>query len=156
MTDGLEKRLRGEAERDGVTKMVVGAIAHRNGDVLILRRSQYDDFLPGIEELPSGGVESGETLMNALARELTEEIGWSGSIMADPDFVTSFDYVSGSGRKTRQYTFSVAAGDRAVTLSGEHTEYRWIAPAHVADCDVTDETAQAVYDWMVRFGGSGR
>jgi 8-oxo-dGTP diphosphatase len=133
-----------DAGRDGIEKLVVGAVVHTGGQVLILRRSNDDAFLPGIEELPSGGVEPGEDMIAALRRELVEEIGWS---TLDRGFVTYFDYVSGSGRKARQYTFGLPHHGGPISLSAEHTAYRWLAPAAVADSDVTDETAHTIRDW---------
>jgi 8-oxo-dGTP pyrophosphatase MutT (NUDIX family) len=62
----------------GIDRLVAGAVVHSDAGVLIVRRSLSDDFLPGIEELPSGGCGPGETLGEALDRELQEEIGWRG------------------------------------------------------------------------------
>jgi 8-oxo-dGTP diphosphatase len=136
-----------DARRDGIKKLVVGAVVHSAGRVLILRRSATDQFMAGIEELPSGGVEPGENLITALARELAEEIGWADIPPPDQGFTGSFDYLSGSGRKTRQYTFALAYDATPIILSGEHTAYRWIDPADLGDTDLTGETAQIVRDW---------
>ncbi|GGQ47102.1 NUDIX domain-containing protein [Spirillospora sp. NPDC049024] len=144
---GLDiRKLHAGADRDGITKLVVGAIVHADGRVLILRRSAEDTFMAGIEELPSGGVEPGENLLTALERELAEEIGWSGPLIIDPGFVTYFDYISGSGRRARQYTFGVPHQGQPVVLSTEHTAYRWLRPADLTDSDVTAETARAIRD----------
>lgn len=141
------QRLLDDADHDGIAKLVVGAVVHRGGQVLILRRSNDDEFLPGIEEVPSGGVEPGEDLLTALRRELAEEIGWTGPLTVDRGFVTLFDYLSGSGRKARQYTFGLAHNGQPITLSAEHTTHRWLTPADVTGSDVTGETAQAIRDW---------
>ncbi|QVQ54034.1 NUDIX domain-containing protein [Spiractinospora alimapuensis] len=140
-------RLVGDAERDGVEKFVVGAVVHDVGRVLILRRSAVDDFLPGIEELPSGGVDPGEDLFQALARELGEEIGWHRPIALDAGFVACFDYTTGSGRRARQFTFSLAHDSSPITLSAEHTALRWITPAEVDDTDLTPESRQVITTW---------
>ncbi|GAA4231268.1 pyrimidine (deoxy)nucleoside triphosphate diphosphatase [Actinomadura meridiana] len=141
------QQLHADADRDGITKLVVGAIVHTADRVLILRRSAEDTFMAGIEELPSGGVEPGENLLTALERELAEEIGWTGPLILDPGFVAHFDYISGSGRRARQHMFGVPHHARPIVLSNEHTAYRWLHPADLADSDVTDETAQAIRDW---------
>ncbi len=141
------QQLHADAERDDIAELVVGAVVHTGGQVLILRRSADDAFMAGIEELPSGGVEPGEDLLTALERELAEEIGGTGPLHIDPGFVTHFDYVSGSGRKSRQYTFGVAHNDGPIVLSTEHTGYRWLHPTDLADSDVTPETAQTIRAW---------
>jgi 8-oxo-dGTP diphosphatase len=143
-------RLRDEAARDGIAKLVVGAVVHFHGKVLILRRSPGDGFLPGIEELPSGGVEAGEDLIRALQRELAEEIGRTGPVTLDPGFVASFDYVSGSGRRARQLTFSIPHDGQPVILSEEHTGSRWIDPEGIGSSDVTRETAATIREWASR------
>ena len=145
---GLDiQQLHADADRDGITKLVVGAVVHADGRVLILRRSTEDAFMAGIEELPSGGVEPGENLLTALERELAEEIGWTGRLALDPGFVAHFDYISGSGRKARQYTFGLALHGQPITLSAEHTAHRWLHPADLDGSDVTDETARTIRDW---------
>lgn len=134
------------AEADGIDKLVVGAVVHNGGKILILRRTA-SDFMGGIEELPSGGVEPGEDPLASLQRELAEEIGRHDPLAIDPGFVATFDYVSGSGRKARQITFSVPATDQAVALSAEHDAYRWIAPADIGGTDLTDETTRTIRSW---------
>ncbi|MER7501779.1 NUDIX domain-containing protein [Nonomuraea pusilla] len=143
------------AGADGMSKVVVGAVVHAHGRVLILRRSHTDDFLAGIEELPSGGVEPGEDVMEALARELAEEIGWAGPLRLDEGWVTHFDYVSGSGRRARQLTFGLAHDGQPIRLSDEHTSYRWIDPADADDSDLTEESVRTIRDWMARTNSEG-
>ncbi len=81
----------------GIDRLVAGAVVHSNEGVLIVRRSLADDFLPGIEELPSGGCNRRESVGEALDRELQEEIGWRGPVVVDDGFATHFDYVTKSG-----------------------------------------------------------
>jgi 8-oxo-dGTP diphosphatase len=145
----LQQRLIDGAERDGIEKLVVGAIVHDGRQVLIVRRADGDPFMPGIEELPSGGVEDGEDLLTALTRELTEEIGWTGPgpLTADPSVVSAFDYTSGSGRRARQFTFAVRYDGHDIELSAEHSGYRWVDAGDLARSDLTGETAQIIRAW---------
>lgn len=118
----LPEALRVEAQADGAERYVVGAVVYHRGAVLIVRRNDLVEFLPGIKELPSGGVEAGETLAEALDRELLEEVGF-GAGEIDDDFLEEFDYVSASGRLTRQFTVSLPWADRPeVEIDGDRTK----------------------------------
>lgn len=128
---------------------MVGAVVHSCGAVLVVRRSELDDYLPGIEELPSGGVEAGEMLAEALDRELLEEVGF-GAGAIDDEFLEQFDYLSAAGRLTRQFTVSVPLKDRAVRLSDEHIAARWIMAGVVIDTSCTPETQGVLESWFRR------
>lgn len=120
----LLEQLTAEAERDGVQQLVVGAVVQHDSKVLLLQRPE-DDFMGGIFELPSGKVELGEALDTALVREVAEETGLS--VSAIRDYLGSFDYQSGSGKKSRQFNFAVdVAAPEPVTLQ-EHDAYAWTA-----------------------------
>ncbi|WP_336053084.1 NUDIX hydrolase [Streptomyces sp. CA2R101] len=113
------------ADRDAVTKHVVGAvIPDGDGRVLLMRRAA-DDFLGGLWELPSGGVDPGESLLDALRREVREETGLP--LVSIDDYLGHFDYTSGSGKRARQFTFAASADlGVPVRLSpDEHDAYRW-------------------------------
>ncbi|MBO0655140.1 NUDIX domain-containing protein [Streptomyces triculaminicus] len=110
------------AERDGIAKTVVGAvIADAEGKVLLLHRPA-DDYLGGLWELPSGGVDTGESLIEALRREVAEETGLT--VTAIGGYLGHFDYRSGSGRATRQFNFTATVARETVALT-EHDEHLW-------------------------------
>jgi 8-oxo-dGTP diphosphatase len=118
MMEIMDDLLRRCAE-DGVQKVVVGAVIRLgNGFLLLERRS--DDFMGGLVELPSGGVEAGETLLEALAREVAEETGLE--IKRVVAYLGEFDYVSGSGKRARQLNFLVEVLPGQVVLN-EHCAY---------------------------------
>jgi len=54
--------------------VVAGVIVRPDGCVLLQKRSLHRDF-PGKWEFPGGKVEKGESLEDALVRELFEELG---------------------------------------------------------------------------------
>lgn len=120
LLDGLLRVAHG----DGITKHVVGAvIPDAEGKILLLHRAA-DDYLGGLWELPSGGVDGGETLTEALHREVHEETGLT--IAAIEAYLGHFDYLSMSGRQTRQFNFAAMTTDKcdAVRLT-EHDEHQW-------------------------------
>jgi len=75
LPDSLAETLLADARRDGIGKYVVGALITDEGGRLLLLRRRADDFLGGLWELPSGRVEPGERLVDALCREVLEETG---------------------------------------------------------------------------------
>lgn len=114
-----------QAEKDGVQKLVVGAVIVADGKVLFLER-RTDDFMGGLVELPSGTVDEGEDLLTALAREVKEEAGLDA--VSIDECIDTFDYRSASGKKTRQFNFKVTT-DGTVHLDGEeHVTHHWVAP----------------------------
>ncbi|QIS76293.1 NUDIX domain-containing protein [Streptomyces sp. DSM 40868] len=123
------------AAQDGIEKIVVGAvIASEDGKVLLLHRPA-DDYLGGLWELPSGGVEPGEGLLDALGREVAEETGLTVTEVGT--YLGHFDYRSGSGRRTRQHNFTASVTGQTVTLS-EHDAHMW------ADNGQQDQVSSAV------------
>ncbi len=109
-----------KAHDDGIEKIVVGGvIMDSSGKVLILKRKQ-DDFMGGICELPSGNMEKNETIEESLKREIKEETNLD--VKKIKYYINSFDYLSSSGKKARQYNFLVEVFDGDILLT-EHDEY---------------------------------
>ncbi|MDT5032849.1 MAG: 8-oxo-dGTP diphosphatase [Actinoplanes sp.] len=111
-----------EADHDGIQQLVVGAVVGHDGQVLLLQRPQ-EDFMGGILELPSGKVEANETLDAALVREVKEETGLE--VNALRVYLGSFDYPSGSGKKSRQFNFAVDVTTPGPIELQEHDAYQW-------------------------------
>ena len=122
LTPNLERQLVDAARNDGVDRLVVAAAIVRTGRFLLLRRKPAD-FMAGLYELPSGVVEPGETLKLALYREVTEETGLH--VARVEDYLGFFDYLSGSGRTTRQFNFLVAVADFPHISLTEHDAFIW-------------------------------
>ena len=115
-----------KASSDGIQKMVVGACITSKGKFLIVKRAAAESFMAGLEEIPSGTVDPRETLGQALKREVREETGLN--VRQIRKYVNSFDYTSGSGKKTRQFNFLVDADGIVALNSEEHSSYKWLHP----------------------------
>jgi len=138
MVDGpLLDQLTTQAEADGVQQLVVGGIV-ADGNVVLLLKRPADDFMGGIYELPSGKVEPGERLDDALVREVKEETGLDVSEIGS--YLGSFDYTSGSGKKSRQFNFVLSVAANEPVVLQEHDEFTWASLA--ADLPVTDVVKQ--------------
>ncbi|MEU8860925.1 NUDIX hydrolase [Streptomyces umbrinus] len=138
------QQLAAEAEEDGVQQLVVGAVVQHDGNVLLLQRPA-DDFMGGIFELPSGKLEAGETLDVALTREIKEETGLDVADISD--YLGYFDYMSGSGKTSRQFNFAVDVVTAAPVTLQEHDHYQWTPLAE--EPPVTD----AVKDVLAQYQG---
>jgi len=123
-----DQELLGSYCGDQVTRMAVGGVLRRriDGDlaILVLKRVASDEY-GGLEELPSGGVEPGETLREALAREVWEETGLS--IGAAGPFLFDFTYPSRRGVTTQLNFLVDVPDDLPVRVDpAEHESFRWL------------------------------
>ena len=133
------KAMLDQAKLDGIEKYTTGGlVTNLHNQVLVVKR-RPDDFMPSIYELPGGTLEGDESIVDCLVRELEEETGIRFSSVED--LLPTFDYRSGSGRKTRQFGFVLIVPDNfTITLSGEHVAYKWVSSIEeIPDPGVTSE-----------------
>lgn len=138
------ERLQGllrEAADQGVERVVVAAVIRDGDRVLLLERSP-GDYLGGMFELPSGGVETGETLDEALRREVAEETGFT--LIGIDRYLGGFDYRSGSGRWTRQFNFLVTVQGTPVVTLTEHESFAWVGVEELAEYPVSPEVGEVL------------
>ncbi len=138
------KDLENSIQQDGIQKIVVGAVIRRGDAVLLLKR-QADDFMGGLVELPSGTVDAGEDIIDALKREVREETGLE--INDIDSFIGIFDYTSSSGKKTRQLNFLIYTSTKEIKLNvSEHTKSYWLDPRGGAfeSFNISDETQRII------------
>ena len=111
------------SKEEKIEKNVVGSvIVNRQGKILIMSRKS-DDFMGGIDELPSGNKEIGEDIPTALAREVKEETNCELNEILY--YIDSFDYKSGSGKNARQYNFAIKVKETDNIVLTEHESYSW-------------------------------
>ena len=121
------RQLIAESQADNIQKLVVGAVISKGDKFLFLERIP-SDFMGGLVELPSGTVEPGEDLLAALSREVQEETGLG--ITSVLQYLNHFDYVSGSGKKTRQFNFLVEVEDGEIKIDpNEHKTHYFVSPS---------------------------
>ena len=130
-----------KAARDAnINRFVVGAVVWKENKALILKRAA-NDFMGGIYELPSGRVEEGEGLIQALHREVNEETGLK---VVEETYLSFFDYLSKSGRKTRQFNYIVKTASDDVKLSEEHEAVAWAAIDDLSSFNVTPSVIDTI------------
>ncbi len=150
MTPQEIDRLTAEALASSPGRIVVGAVIIRGKEALLLKRRQ-EDYLGGMYEIPSGRVEDGESLLQALERETLEETGLS--ITHVDGYLGCFDYPSRSGRPTRQLNFLVSVHPAPVALS-EHEDFAWAGEEELSEYPLSDQTRRVVRQALLHRSGS--
>ena len=137
------EKLEKKARIDEIVKLVAGAIIlNQENEILFLKRRE-DDFMGGILELPSGVVEKGEKINEGLEREVKEETNLDIDKLGI--FVNTFDYLSSSGKKSRQFTFEVKVMKNEDIFLTEHDEYKWLNYNEIKENEnITDEVKYAI------------
>lgn len=127
-----------KGEQEGIIKNAVGAIILNEKNKVLMMSRKTDDFMGGIDELPSGNMEQGENIYDALVREVKEEINLD--VVNVKSYIGSFDYISGSGKKARQYNFVLDVKNTENIILTEHDEYNWLTIEEIRKSNkITDE-----------------
>ena len=122
----FELYLREKAKEDGIKKLCTGAFIKRKDNSILVVKRKKDDFLGGLYEVPGGGVEIGETIIEGLIREVKEETNLD--VMNILAYVSSFDYASKNGYNARQFNFVVEVDESKEIILTEHDSYDWVKP----------------------------
>ena len=140
----IENLLEKRAKKDGIEKIVVGGVITNEKDQVLILRRKADNFLGGIDELPSGKLENEESIFEGLIREIKEETNLD--VYKICGYIDFFDYLSGSGKKSRQYNFWIKTKSTNEIKLTEHDEYKWFK---LEECyknkNLTPETISTIY-----------
>jgi 8-oxo-dGTP diphosphatase len=125
--------------------LAVSAAIIRDGRVLIARRAKGAST--GAFTLPGGVVEAGETLHEAVIREISEETGIAiepVALAGHREFITR----DADGRVQRHFVIMCFAS-RWISGEGEPaleelSELRWLEPAEIAGLTTTEGLAEIV------------
>jgi 8-oxo-dGTP diphosphatase len=124
--------------------LAVSAAIFRQDRVLIVRRARPP--ARGLYTLPGGAVELGETLEEALVREVREET----ALTVEPVALAGYREVIGcdnDGVIERHFVilpFAARWIAGEVSLNEELAEAHWLDPAQVSGLETTDGLAQIV------------
>lgn len=124
--------------------LAVSAAIFRDGRVLIVRRARPPAH--GLYTLPGGGVELGETLEQAIIREVREETGLAITPLALVGFREAVAR-DAAGRVERHFVilpFAARWIAGEVALSEELAEAHWRKPDELACLKTTEGLAEIV------------
>lgn len=103
-------------------------IQNTEGKYLLLTRSEDYQTIGGGDgwDIPGGRIDATEELLAALQREVREEIGVEMPADIQPELLAAQDIiVPAKNLHVVRLTYRLALDIDAITLSGEHTAYRW-------------------------------
>ncbi|GAB5388405.1 MAG: hypothetical protein Alpg2KO_13730 [Alphaproteobacteria bacterium] len=139
----------------------VDALIHDDrGRLFVQKRSDDRPFLPGCWDGTGGHVEAGETLLNALCREVHEETGWH--LQEIKALLHQHHWTGRTGKTLTGYVFLATASgdmDTPVLEPGKVSDARWIQPADLplllenrpeSDPGPYHAAARAGFDWLQR------
>lgn len=115
----------GEALLGNYNIGICAKIVNAQGKTLLIQRSAGDNY-EDIWEIPGGGVDPGESLEQALAREVNEETGLTVEKIIR--YIDYFDFHNiETGRSKRKFCFEVLVSGYP-TISHEHSGFKWFSP----------------------------
>ena len=134
--------------------LAVSAAIFHAGRVLIVRRGTPP--MQGVYTLPGGGVELGETLEQAIVREVREETG----LAIEPIALAGFRQViarDAAGKIERHFVilpFAARYLAGEIALNAELVEAAWLWPAELSGLNTTEGLADIVTAARTRIAAS--
>jgi 8-oxo-dGTP diphosphatase len=124
--------------------LAVSAVIVRDGEFLAVRRARPP--MQGLFTLPGGGVETGESLSEAVRREVLEETGLTIAPLALAGYreVIARDDADRVQRHFVILAFAARWVAGEPRLNDELTEARWLRPAALRDLSTTGGLAEIV------------
>ncbi len=122
----------------------VGAIVVKDGRVLLIRRGKEPSY--GVWSVPGGAVHLGESLHDAVRREIREECGIEIDLT---DVLEAVDRMTRDGEGRVQYHYVVVDylarwANGEVVSASDSLEARWVAPADLPQYQMTSGTADVI------------
>lgn len=130
----------------------VGGVVVRDGAVLLVQRAR--EPLAGQWSLPGGLVELGETLEEAVMRELQEE---TGLVVEVRGLVEAFDRITRDAAGRAQYHYVLLdywceTADDAAVAGSDAGAVAWVRPEEFSSYGLSPH-ACAVCEQALRYGG---
>ena len=125
--------------------IVVALIRDENNNFLICKMPQNKGVYPGKWSLPGGGIEVGETMYEALEREIDEEL-WIKVENIEPWYFEDVkkEKIFSDGSKAMVYMiflmFNCLAKNKNIRLNDEFDEYAWVKPEELCNYDLNPAT----------------
>lgn len=108
-------------------------IRNNDGDrILVLHRTTTKTYMPDKWDLPGGSLEMGETLEQAVTREVMEETGLK--VRPGQILYAFSNFIELPNRQTLQLVVEAEVQQGIINLNpAEHSEYRWVTEEEATD-----------------------
>jgi 8-oxo-dGTP diphosphatase len=147
----LEEQAR-QAREEGRGCIVGGLIVDSHDRLFVYQRSFQRRLFPGCWDIPGGHVEPGESLAEALAREVYEETGWTLERIIRVVEVFDYEVLDSAGELVTRRVFDFlieVVGDleRPLLEPGEAIRFLWVGDA---DLELLKENRDPGDETMIR------
>lgn len=105
--------------------LATGILCNRKGEVLLIKRSRNNKTFRGFWQLPEGKIEFGEQPVEALAREIKEELGCRLTSTQPATASSAIVNFQGVSYHLLRICFNVG-WKGVIKLSKEHENHRWV------------------------------
>ena len=132
----------------------VKALLRNKDEILVIREAKGDNS--GKYHFPGGQMEPGETLAQALVREIKEETGITDIKIGSPYFVCEWPgRVNGERCEVVGIFFPCETNEREVVLSPEHDHALWIQPEDYSEHNMVELSQEIIerYVALDKLGG---
>lgn len=116
-------------------QLAVSAGIFRDGKILLVRRAREPS--KGVYTFPGGRVEFGESLIEALAREVREETGLMIDVIGLAGFREALPAKTGGHGHFVILPFAARWVANEVALNDELDDARWLTPSHLGSLPIT-------------------
>jgi 8-oxo-dGTP pyrophosphatase MutT (NUDIX family) len=106
-------------------------------NILILKRSDTDDWMPGHYGLPGGKLEQGEDLLQGACRECKEETSLD-------IFPQELVFLPKCSIENSHAFFLTTKYNGKVKLDFEHDDYKWINPKNLSNYKIVPDLLSIV------------
>lgn len=130
---------------------VKGIIRKNDSKILLVKRSEQDNFFPGIWETVGGGMKEKENPQSALRREIKEETNLSVKVR-EPFNVFTFKNEKKEFKVGITFICDYESGE--VALSEEHADYKWVDPLDIKKYKTTESLMNEIVTYANKYSKS--
>jgi ADP-ribose pyrophosphatase YjhB (NUDIX family) len=134
---------------NSIVPAVSAIVTDNDGRILLIQRTDN-----GYWSIPGGGLEPGESLRQAVAREVNEETGMRCEatglvgIYSDPGHVAAYD--DGEVRQEFSICFTTRLLGGEARTSGESSDVRFVAPSDLEDYKIHPSISTRIGHYLER------